>query len=364
LHSDTGLKLDFGREDFGGASEAQVIADWRLWRETRSARRGEFICWRHREHERPWLYLQLRGSQVVASHWPGTELAGTHEIAHGMSDEHKRQVEYLQIAGEAAGFEVSTEVSLPTRVRSDAVIYGSAVQMGVEVQRSPLTPTEAKRRTTLARRAGVQPVWFSDSGGDPSWFGIVPGVRMNPQVPWTSLPRRRSVPIVSGLRVIIPRLCRNISNSQCPRSRYGCNAWHPTHEVPDPAFLADDLAEMFPAGQLVPMLFRRLSNPKLTDVLIVSANDKARYEAMTHESADVPLRPAKPRIRQPSRMTCAAQGRTIGAMIPSPAQRPAGGCNMYFGALKAYCGAQPTRRYLIGPRCAEHAPSTFRGVPA
>ena len=366
-HPDTGLELDFGQEDFGGPAEAEVIAEWRRWRETRSTRQGEFICWRHRNHERPWLYLQLRGTQVVAAHWPGTDLAGTHEITHGMSDEHKRQVEYLRIAGEAAGFTVGTEVSLPTRVRSDAVIYGPSVQMGVEVQRSPLTPTEAKRRTTLARRAGVQPVWFSDAGSDPSWFGAVPGVRMSSEVQWNAVPERRSVAVVSGVRVIVPRRCQNILDARCPQRRYGCNAWHATHEVRMRTF-ADDLAEMVPAGVLVPILFRRLSNPKLTDVLIVSAHDKARYEAMIHESADVPLRPAKPRVRQPGRTACEAQARTVGAiqqpvLDPEPSVlRPAEGCAQYFGAPKAYCGALPTRRYLMGPRCAEHAPYTVRSA--
>ena len=75
-------------------------------------------------------------------------LADSHEIVHGVSDEHRRQVDYVEGAGQSAGFEVKREVALATRVRSDAVIFGSQVQMGVEVQRSGLTATAAKARAT------------------------------------------------------------------------------------------------------------------------------------------------------------------------------------------------------------------------
>src|SRR5262245_50589859 len=134
FHSPTGLMLDFSHVDFGGEAQAEVIAAWML---RGKADRGEFICQEHRERENPSLYLRRNGSALVAAHWPGSLLHGTHEITHGVSDEHKRQVEYISRAGQAAGYEVKSEVSLPTKVRSDAVIYGP-VTTGVEVQRSAI----------------------------------------------------------------------------------------------------------------------------------------------------------------------------------------------------------------------------------
>lgn len=207
LHSLSGLILDFAEDDFGGAEQAAIIQAWRD-RGHKPEFMGEFICCLHKDHEVPWLYLRQRGGLVIAAHYPHSGLAGSHEIVHGVSDEHKRQVDYMQRAGESVGFQVKREVTLVTRVRSDAVIYGSQVQMGVEVQRSGLTARAAKARTTQARYAGVEPVWFSDSHSDPKWLGHVLGVRMNPEVAWDTLPGQRSVTVVSGVRVLVPSAAR------------------------------------------------------------------------------------------------------------------------------------------------------------
>lgn len=345
LHHPTGLLLDFAEDDFGGEREAAVID---AWRRTHGSGHGEFICWTHRAHEKPWLYLQARGDLLVACHWPGSELAGTHEISHGVSDEHKRQVEYILRAGAAAGFDVKTEVRLPTKVRSDGVIYGPT-EMSAEVQRSALTAREAKARTTKARKAGVLPIWFSDAANsDPLWLGSVPGVRMNEQQ-WNTVPRAGSVTVVSGTRIIVPRRCQNIPNSRCPDRRRGCNRWHPTHE-PRLGTTVDDLAALVPAGELVPILFRKLSGHG-EHVFIVSRNDKARYESMVGQSADLPLRQKERRPRAGSRTTCSADAGTR-LCIP---ERPAivaptpGVC----GAGITPCG-QPARLYPGGWRCDEH----------
>jgi len=307
------LTLDFGDVDFGGSEQAAIIADWQARRAVGRrtlADEGEFICHLHRDHERPSLYLrQDKGGQIVAAHWPGAELAGSHEIVHVVSDEHRRQVDYLQRAGESEGFEVKTEVHLPTMVTPDAVIYGSQVQMGVEVQRSAITATLAKARTTKARHAGVLPVWFADSQSDPRWLGHVPGVRMNPKTSWATLPHERSVTVVSGVREIVPRHCQDMHNSQCPRRRYGCNQWHADHEPR--GVWVDDLAALFPAGQLVPMLYRTLGGRE--QVFIVTSGDKARYEGMVGRPADLPLRqPARLRRDQDGRIDCTADA---GALV-------------------------------------------------
>lgn len=299
LHRPTGLKLDFAADDLGGERQAAVIDEWR-----RGHRfgKGEFICWTHRAHEKPWLYLQTRGDLLVACHWPGSALDGSHEISHGVSDEHKRQVEYILRAGSDAGYDVKSEVRLPTKVRSDGAIYGPTV-MGVEAQRSAITARDAKARTTKARRAGVLPIWFSDSLSDPAWLGSVPGVRMNEQQ-WDTVPRARSVTVVSGTRIIVPRKCWNIPNSPCPNRRRGCNEWHPTHE-PRLGTTVDDLAAMVPAGELVPILFKKLSG-RGEHVFIVSRNDKARYEALVGAPADLPLRQQARSARAGGRRGCSA----------------------------------------------------------
>jgi len=312
VHPQSGLVLDFAEDDFGGSDQAAII---RAWQDRHHVEQGEFVCHLHRNRERPWLYLQQRGGLLVAAHWPGMALAGSHEIHHGISDEHKRQVAYMQRAGVAAGFEVKLEVPLATKVRPDAIIYGPQVDMGVEVQRSALSRSAAKARMTKARRAGIQPVWFSDNRSNPSWFGAVPGIRMM-DMPWDTLPGQRSVKVISGVPAIIGRRCRNMRNSVCPDRPYGCNRWHPDYEPR--AVLVDDLAELVPAGELVAMLFRTPSGRE--HVFIVSPNDKARYEAIAGRSADLPLRQReREALEQAERIACSADA---GVVIELPTARP------------------------------------------
>jgi hypothetical protein len=306
-HPNSGLLLDFGCADFGGPQQAALVGDWLVRRHVRGP--GEFICHLHRDHERPGLYLQQRGTQLIAAHWPGTALANTHRITHGVSDEHQRQVDYIGRAGAAAGFDVRTEVRLNTAVIPDAVIYGSQINIGIEVQRSALSPPAAKARTTKARRAGVHSVWFAD-GREPSWFWSVASVRMNPELTWSTVPGPRGVTVVSGVRIVVPRRCREIHNSQCPNRRRGCNAWHAVHE-PRLGTFVDDVAAMMPAGQMVPMVYRRFNGASYT--VIVSAEDKTRYEQIVGRPADLPLPPTRSSHSDPKRSMCYAEPATIGA---------------------------------------------------
>lgn len=173
-------------------------------------------------------------------------------------------------------------------MKPDAIVYGPRADMGVEVQRSRLTVPAAKTRTTRALRAGVTPVWFTDSRLNPKWLGHVPGVRLNPAIPWDTVPRPQTVS-VAGVRHIVERNCRKWPGSPCPRHSRGCSAWHPDH-LPQRGVFADDLAELVPIGDLVPMEFKTFSGQKV--VLIVFAEGKARYEAMVGHAADLTLNPA------------------------------------------------------------------------
>ncbi|HEV8648961.1 MAG TPA: hypothetical protein VG276_06030 [Actinomycetes bacterium] len=291
-HPATGLILDFSQVDFGGPEQEEVIANWQARREANLRPltfKGDFLCSQHRDHENPWLELRQLPGQIIAAHWKGSALAGSHEIVHGVSAEHQRQVEYVQNAGEAAGFRVEVEKFLPTtKVKPDAIVYGSQADMGVEVQRSHLTVQAARTRTTEALQAGVTSVWFTDSNRNPKWIGHVPGVRLNPAIVWDRVPRPRSVS-VAGVRQIVPRNCRAWPGSPCPRHSRGCSKWHPDH-APKLGMFADDLAELVPVGELVPMEFKTFGGRKL--VLIVSAEGKARYESMVGHSADLPVKAA------------------------------------------------------------------------
>jgi hypothetical protein len=311
IHPATGLVLDFEAEDFGGADQEAIIADWLARRAAgRSGRLvdpGEFICYRHRNHEHPDLYLAKRYGQIIAAHWQGSGLA--HEIVHaGITPQHERQREYIQRAGEDAGHRSAAGPRLASGNRvviPDAVIYGPQVDMGVEVQRSHLTAARAKSRTTSARHAGVLPVWFSDSKTRPRWLEQVPGVVFGPDQPWLSVPPPRSVTVVSGVRQVVERRCRTWTGpaNPCPEHSRGCTRWHPDHEALP--LWADELPAYVPAAKLVPMVFRTFSGRQ--QVFIVRPDDKERYEVMVGHTADLPpVLPADGRVGQGDRVECAA----------------------------------------------------------
>jgi hypothetical protein len=348
IHAPTGLLLDFVKEDFGGSDQAAYIADWHLRR--RAGRsplvvEGELVCHRHRNHERPWLYLREHHGLLIAAHWSGTALADSHEIHHGVSDEHKRQVEYIHDAGKAAGFDVRTEVKLPTNVRPDAVIYGPR-QIGIEVQRSRLTPAAAKGRTTKAHRAGVESLWFSDRPSNPpSWFEMVPSVAMM-EFAWDTLPKARSVTVTSVKR-IVSRRCQEIYNGQCPERRYGCNRQHPTHE-PRREVLVDDVAEWAPRGVLVPMVFRPFKGGE--QVLIVASGDKSLYEAMVGHSADLAFpQQERPAVQQAERIDCTADAGAVtqALLLEVDAERSEPRRLNSIGRLYAALDVGDPRRYAL-----------------
>lgn len=359
-HPASGLVLDFGRSDFGGAAQREIIADWRGRTRRPLVAPREFVCVQHRDRERPGLYLKERGNVLFAAHWPHSGCGSHSIIHHGTSPEHERQVEYLRAAGEAAGHQVRTEVRLATSVRPDAVIYGPAVHMGVEVQRSGITVAAARSRTTRARHAGVDPVWFADARSDPQWLFQVPGVRMNPDVSWDDVPRRGTVTVVSGLREIAAKRCRDFIDDRCPRRRSGCNEWHPDH-TPRLGVKVDDLAALMPAGNIVPMQFQTLGGTRF--VFIVTPKDRALYESITHLSGALPLRERPPSPRDAARIDCGARDAALGRVRPAwlaPRTVPEGTCGHFDGVSGTYCGGEGARRYLQGHRCDEHSPAALR----
>jgi hypothetical protein len=183
----------------------------------------------HRDDENPSMYLRMDEDtgRVAAVHWPGSGLEA-HKIVHAPSPEHGYQAEYLGNAAQAVGHQVAMEQYLPTGIKPDLLISGPQAVMSAEVQRSHIGVPTAKRRTTQALLAGTAPTWFTDTRANPKWLGHVPGVRFNPEIPWDTVPRPRTVS-VAGVRHILERNCRNWPGSPCPRHSRGCSAWHPDH---------------------------------------------------------------------------------------------------------------------------------------
>lgn len=297
LYTPAGLMLDFGDPD------EQTVAIVEEWRHTRRSKPGDFVCWNHRNYPDPKLYLQERNGVVVAAHWPKSGLHDTY--SYGVSDEHKRQADYICRAAEAAGYRTQKEYSLPTKIRLDAAIFNGAAITGVEVQRSAISIPAILGRTTKAHNAGVVQVWYDETEGNAKWMHRVPSVGMN-RWPWNETPPPRAV-AATGLRMVRAVRCHEIRNGTCPNRRYGCRQFHPVHE-PLTGLFVDDVAEQIPGGLLIPMRWPRVNkrDGRDHDVLLVPAESKQLYEELTRRTAEYAVRPSTehPELQQHERIIC------------------------------------------------------------
>lgn len=301
---------------------------------------------------------------MFASHFDGTECSG--HSPSTMSDEHKRQVEYVVRAADAAGYAVETEVSLGTGVRSDVVVRGS-YDVAVEVQRSSLTKRHALTRTAKTIEAGlVTAAWISDRDYPerrPGWFWHVPSVGMNKQL-WDVLPPQRAATAL-GLREVFERRCvwPDVEVCMITEGR-PCGGWHPDHR-PWTGMTVDDVTEMAPERGIVPInWFDKWS-------LLVSPESRTLYERLSGRSSE--WRPAvrPPKSRRTKLRDCPrpaddppdspAPLSDTGDLVkmPKPPQRVRVQPNVCgvpaVPGAQLICGA-PAQLYPGGWRCVSHAP--------
>jgi hypothetical protein len=299
-----GIVLDLSEPDYGHERGLEIVAE-QLGKSHRAT--PVFVCVKH---ESP-MFLQRRPirrgrpeTRIWACHFDGTDCT---PVTGGMSDEHRRQTDYVVRAAETAGLRTATEVRLAEgSIRPDAVLYGSS-SVAVEVQRSGLTSGTAVARTRKAIAAGMSTsLWFSDRQGAPAWFFRVPSVGMNPQMEWSSLPPARSATVTTGLRVITAARCRVPDFSRCPKSwRAPCGAWHAKHE-PWLGMTVDDVAAMAPEGGVVPVRFVGNGDP----ILLVSPESRRAYE-------DVVKRPAVLTLREQAEQPVSPGGERVECVSPT-----------------------------------------------
>lgn len=290
LHVPTGIQLDLGVEGYGHPDGPQII-----YRDTyRQCPKGTLKCITHAAAANPWLYLQVRNGQMWAIHYDGS--LSRHRVHQGMSDEHKRQTEYVVRAAEDAGFPVTSEArgqpaKLTTGVIPDAVIYGP-VTAGIEIQRSQITRSAAVRRTRSALAAGTVSTWFTDKQDAPRWFWHVPSVGMNPQMRWDTMPPKRAATVTTGLRVVKAVKCHPVNLYRCPDTKgRHCGKYHARHE-PWTGMTVDDVAAGLPAGEIAPMRFFG------KQILLVSPDSRRLYEEMIGRPVELAFPPSRTRTSQ------------------------------------------------------------------
>lgn len=243
------------------------------------------------------VYLRVVNERMYASHFDGTSCENHRPSL--MSDEHKRQVDYVTRAAAKAGYDTRTEVSLGTGTRPDIVIYGQQ-QVAIEVQRSHLTERSALTRTAKTIDAGIATsAWISDRdpGDQPGWFWRVPSVGMN-KLPWDVVPPERAA-TATGLREIYEFRCKWPDVTACPAGkRRPCGGWHVGHR-PWTGMTVDDVAEMAPERGIVPINYF----DKWT--FLVSPRSRALYTGVTGRLAEWSPSVQAPANRQRRRIECA-----------------------------------------------------------
>jgi hypothetical protein len=281
------IVLDLGRQDLGHPDGRKIVE--RHYRQSEqpnpefNGQNPAFVCLRHDSGTSPGMFLRRIGEQWWACHYERSH-CGSVRVPAPMSDEHKRQTDYWARAGEDAGWTVELERELPTGTRPDVLIHGP-VDTGIEVQRSAMTVQAAARRSHKALLGKVLDVWFTNRTPAPKWSYKVPSVMEN-TLAWDVVPRRRTA-LATGLRSITAVRCSFENFHRCPESgRRRCGKYHPT-DGPWLGLLIDDVAARVPAGEIVPMRFRR--NSRTNDVFLVSPGSLALYEDMTGREAGFPL---------------------------------------------------------------------------
>jgi hypothetical protein len=324
------ITLDLAKPDYGHPRGAEIV-EAVYGRCTRD--NPLLLCVKHGSS----LYLQPR--QIRRGEAP-TRMWGVHfddvDCATApavMSDEHKRQTEYVVRAAQRAGLRTATEVRLGGgRTRADAVVYGTTA-VAVEVQLSGLTASAAVARTRKSVEAGMaMSMWLTGRQTPPAWFFRVPSLGMN-ELPWDVVPPAHSATATTGLRVITAAKCRFPDFNRCPKTGRGhCGGFHPRHD-PWLGVTVDQVTAMAPERAVVPVRFASKFNP----VLLVSPKSLATYEELTGRPAVLGLREEAERQTKPGggRAECAADPSarpTLDWRGPAHAARYPGPCR--------YCGGQ------------------------
>jgi hypothetical protein len=242
------------------------------------------------------LYVQEYNGNLRMVHEHGDCCPPRSLGAAPMSDEHKRETDYLCRAGEVR-WPVDSEARgtraaarLATGVIPDLVIRGD-MHIGMEVQRSSLGARSAVERTRKALAAGVSDIWVTDTDREkrPKWTLRVPTVGMNAQRWDQWVPAAGTVRATTGCFKVVPARCMPGFFDRCPlgnRRHCGPSQWHAAWE--NRALIVDSIALLAPAGDITAL--RWYGRPDR--VMIVRRDDIALYEELLGHAVDPVFRPA------------------------------------------------------------------------
>lgn len=237
-----------------------------------------------------WCYLQKRRQAWVICHHPNSRgIQLDSHVVHRMTDQHRWQQDYYARAAQAAGHQVRQEYTTSTGSRVDVLLRG-AVEVGIEVQHSWLSVPQVRHRNRKAVAAGITSIWSADHPSPPFAFKV-PHVETN-QLPHGTLPRGQWT-VTTGPRTLRSVICSPKNTDllpQCirPRARNWCGHAHPVWE-PRHGVVVDDIAELAPAAELVPLDTRTRQG-----VILVDSANRDRYLSDFASVTEAPHRPDSP----------------------------------------------------------------------
>jgi hypothetical protein len=185
----------------------------------------------------PMYLVHNHHGRFFARHYDGgNPERHRHIIASKMSDEHRRQCEYVHRSATSQGLKAEYEKSTGNNTRLDVAVFGNQ-NTGLEIQRSGLSRAKAKRRAKLSFDAGWPTAWISDQQRDPDWADHVPTARLTVRG-WESIPPPNTVPVIIG-------------DYTRERDRERRTGWRYVRTPKE--LLLDELAFLMPAGAIVPV---------------------------------------------------------------------------------------------------------------
>jgi len=217
----------------------------------------------------PLYVWRHESGRYFARHFPnGNPDAHYHGAISSMSEEHRREADYIVRAGFTFGYDAQLEVSTGNGTRLDVAIYSESCNIGMEVQRSALSLPKAKSRATKSFNAGWPTAWITDSEKEPAWADSVPTARLTSRNGWSE-----ELPKPNTAFVAISTFKRERDSSR------PTGWWYVREPV---AVLLDELVHLMPLGDIVPIKIG-----KKGDVVLADRNASEVIDSCTYPGASL-----------------------------------------------------------------------------
>ncbi|WP_240805386.1 hypothetical protein [Streptomyces sp. A1547] len=165
----------------------------------------------------PWMFIRRARvggrSPLVAAHLPIT-----HKPTPAESDQHKATKERIVETAEGYGLTADAEVGMPNRRGvTDALVTGpSGIQIGWEIQYSPLSPSSVHRRSVNAMEHDITPLWVAKDD-TAALIDRAPWARVD-DMSWREIADGSEMVIRGGYRHLQVWRCLTSSALHCPDS--------------------------------------------------------------------------------------------------------------------------------------------------